>query len=67
MIKIEFAGIATGDCECACWEVDRETFIKLKGYSPSPTDRHGKGFRYYLDSNAQEGKRYKVTLILETV
>ena len=30
--EIEFNAICSGDGECFCWEVDKETYIKIKGW-----------------------------------
>jgi hypothetical protein len=29
--ELEFEGIASGDCECFCWEVSEEEYIKVCG------------------------------------
>jgi hypothetical protein len=29
--SIEFEGVASGDCECFCWEVTEEEYIKICG------------------------------------
>lgn len=38
MKTIKFTGINSGDGECFCWEVDEETFIKIKGRKPEIFD-----------------------------
>ena len=50
-IDIEFIGINSGDGESFCWEVDRETFIKIKGYEPDEVfDKNGYGaYKIYPD------------------
>lgn len=35
---IEFEGLISGDGECFCFNVDRETFIRLMGEEPSIYD-----------------------------
>jgi len=48
----EFQGIPSGDCESFCWDVDKETFIKIKGEAPNKHDksRVNKGlYRIYPD------------------
>lgn len=37
---IEFEATCSGDGECFCWEVDKETYIKIKGWDDelSPYD-----------------------------
>lgn len=37
--SIEFKGIPSGDYEGFCWDVDKETFIKIKGEKPNKYDR----------------------------
>jgi len=34
MKRVEFEGIPSGDCECFCWDVDHETFVRLTGREP---------------------------------
>lgn len=36
LFEVVFDGINSGDCECQCWAVDRETFTRLEGYDPEP-------------------------------
>lgn len=38
--KIEFEAICTGDGESFCWEVDKETYLRIKGWNDelSPFD-----------------------------
>ena len=31
MPEIDFVGVATGDCECFCWEVSEEEYIRICG------------------------------------
>jgi len=38
MDKVEFIGTPSGDGECFCWEVDKETFKKITGVNPSVFD-----------------------------
>ena len=35
----EFKGIPSGDGESFCWDVDKETFIKIKGIEPEVSDQ----------------------------
>lgn len=35
----EFNGIPSGDNEAFCWDVDKETFIKINGEKPSKYDK----------------------------
>jgi len=35
---IEFTGINSGDYECFCWDVDIETFKRIKGKEPDKFD-----------------------------
>ncbi len=45
---ITFVGVASGDCECFCWEVDKETYTRITGSKPTRHDRCGKrGYRLY--------------------
>ena len=32
--EFEFIGLPSGDQECFCWEVDIETFMRIKGEDP---------------------------------
>lgn len=38
-MEITFEGIPSGDHECFCWDVDRETFIRLMGHEPEEEER----------------------------
>lgn len=37
-MKVTFTGIPSGDMECFCWDVDRETFIRITGQEPDEWD-----------------------------
>lgn len=38
--QMEFEGIPSGDYECFCFAVDRETFVRLKGEEPDEHDEN---------------------------
>ena len=59
---ISFIGYPTGDMECACWAVDRATFIRLTGQKPTTHDRiwqERRMYRVYLDGLIREKFGYK--------
>lgn len=37
-MKVSFEGICSGDYECFCWAVDKETFIRIKDHEPDQFD-----------------------------
>lgn len=69
MIKtIEFIGTLSGDGESACFSVDKETFIRLKGKEPGKYDADGDSFRLYPeDILGLEDKKYKFKIEMEEV
>ena len=38
VMEVTFEGIPSGDYECFCWDVDRETFIRVTGREPESYD-----------------------------
>lgn len=51
-MKYEFRAIPSGDYEDFCFDVDRETFIRLKGREPRKRDKSAffeNRFRIYPD------------------
>ena len=38
--RVEFEGIPSGDYECFCWAVDRETYVRIKGEEPREFDEN---------------------------
>ena len=48
---IEFTAINSGDYECFCWDVDIETFKKIKGKEPDVFD--------YVEINRSDIDNYK--------
>lgn len=68
--KIVLEGIASGDYEAFCLDVDKDTFIKLKGKEPSEYDEscfNNGLFRIYPESllNIQDGKKYRINIEFE--
>lgn len=48
----EFEGIPSGDCESFCWDVNKETYVKIKNKQPDRFDKSksNKGlYRIYPD------------------
>lgn len=67
-INIEFIGINSGDGESFCWDVDRENFIKIKGYEPDETfDENGENlYKIYPDDfYGFDSPKCKVKLSIE--
>lgn len=81
--EFEFVGINSGDGECFCFEVDKETFIKITGREPENLD-YADGewndsdldFVPYEDSLirlypyflfGEFGKKVKVKLVVEEI
>jgi len=78
--SIEFTGINSGDYECFCWDVDIETFKKIKGEEPdvfnyveidrSDIDNYkpiGDKVRLYPNDIFERNKRIKVKIEIETL
>lgn len=70
--EIEFIGIQSGDYEAQCFDVDKDTFIKLEGKEPKSYDKSyfNKGtYRYYPFSGLEikSGKKYKVSIKIEEI
>lgn len=81
-MEVTFEGIPSGDYECFCWDVDRETFIRLTGREPlEPEEGCVLDGSYFDDGlykvypsevmdlplNDERGKKYKFTLKVENV
>ena len=77
---IEFEGINSGDYECFCWEVDIETFKRIKGKEPdifdyseiddSDFDNYkpiGDKVRLYPDDIFSKDSKVKVKIEIETL
>lgn len=69
---IEFVAIPSGDHEAFCWDVDRETFIKIKGNEPEEdfdNSYFNKGlFRIYPDDFYGFDKpKCKIKLLIEVL
>lgn len=55
--QIEFEGIPSGDYECFCFAVDRETFVRVNGTEPNEYDgNHFHEGLYSLYPNALFGR-----------
>lgn len=72
MNKIEFIGIDSEDYESQCFDVDKETFIKLEGREPKKHDNsyfNKDTYRYYPFSmpNVIQDKKYKITIEIEEI
>ncbi len=61
---ITFVGVPGGDCECFCWEVDKETYTRITGSKPTRHDRCDKG-RYRLYPNDILGDSFQPKLPLK--
>ena len=70
-------GVVSGDCECWCFLVDKETFIKVKGQKPGRFDVgrfavRKSPYRYmiYPDNlivDAHDGKPIDLTVIARKI
>ena len=64
---VEFEGIASGDMECFCWDVDRATFERLTGEAPEDRSHlHDGLFRLYPNEWApleteRKKRRWRIT------
>ena len=77
---IEFTGINSGDYECFCWNVDIETFKRIKGEEPdafnyveidrSDIDNYkpiGNKVKLYPNDIFKRNKRIKIKIEIETL
>ena len=77
---IEFTGINSGDYECFCWDVDIETFKRIKGKEPdvfdyveidrSDIDNYkpiGDKVRLYPNDIFKRNSKVKVKIEIETL
>lgn len=68
-IDIEFVGINSGDNESFCWDVDKDTFIKIKGKEPETYDKSYFNERLYRvypsDFYGFDSPKSKVKLSIE--
>jgi hypothetical protein len=70
--KFTFEGVPSGDCECFCWDVDRETYIRVTGMKPDKYDRGRTKGTYKLYPNDivgfevfERGTKLKVSVSIE--
>ena len=77
---IEFTAINSGDYECFCWDVDIETFKKIKGEEPDEFDYAeiddsdfdnikpiGDKVRLYPNDIFKKNRKIKVKIEIETL
>jgi hypothetical protein len=58
---IEFIGICTGDGECFCWEVDKATYIKIKGWDKEKAIFNCVDVNFQLDyEDMKESNRFRI-------
>lgn len=70
-MNIEFVGISSGDYESYCFDVDKETFVRLEGREPRQGERsyfNNGLYRFYPFNNSLDrlGK-CKVKITVEEV
>jgi hypothetical protein len=70
--EVEFEGIVSGDYEVFCWDVTKETFIKIKGEKPNPkwdksTFNEGLFKIYPNDIMPKKAKKVKVFIRVEVI
>jgi len=78
MSKIEFTGTPSGDCESFCWEVDYDTFVRLKNTIPQKYDKaidfdktdgifvyKNNAYKIYPDDFFKDKRGQKITIIIE--
>lgn len=68
----EFEGIPSGDSECFCFYVARDTFVKIMGHEPDEYDSHQVGsnelFSLYPDDLFKHThNKFKITVSYEEV
>lgn len=71
---VEFEGICSGDYEAQCFDVDKETYVKLEGEEPKNFNKscfNEDTYRYYpfstFNGELMEGKKYRVKMVIEEI
>ncbi len=65
-MTFEFEGIPSGDHECFCFAVDRETFIRIEEREPErPEENHFNHGMFNLYPNALFGDKRRMRIKIE--
>lgn len=67
----KFEGIPSGDMESFCWDVDKETYVRIKGKEPGKFDKsvsHKDMYKIYPDDFYGFDKpKCKMTINIEVI